>query len=76
MKKENVRNIIIIAVALLIAMNYDKIMSMLRKGAATVDAAANNPNPKPPTVEEAMAQNMGAGTLAVDSRGDEVIMVR
>ena len=46
MKKENVRNIIIIAVALLIAMNYDKIMSMLRKGVATVDAAANNPNPK------------------------------
>ena len=75
MKKENVRNIIIIAVALLIAMNYDKIMSMLRKGAATVDSAANNTNSKPPTVEEAMAQNMGAGTLAVDSRGDEVIMV-
>lgn len=76
MKKENVRNIIIIAAALLIAMNYDKIMSMIRKGAATVDSAANNQYSKPPTVDEAMAQNMGAGTLAVDSRGDEVIMVR
>ncbi len=75
MKKENVRNIIIIAVALILALNYDKIMSMLRKGTNALDTSVDlNTNVKPPTVQEAQSQNMSTGTLAVDSRGDVVSM--
>jgi hypothetical protein len=71
MKKENIRYIVIIAVVLIVAMNYDKIMSMLRKG-----VKATSTNGKPPTVAQAQASGAGVGTLAVDSRGDMVSMAR
>lgn len=75
MKKENIRYIVIIAVVLIVAMNYDKIMSMLRKGVKATESAVSS-NGKAPTVEQAQASGSGAGTIAVDSRGDMVSMAR
>ena len=74
MKKENIRYIVIIAVVLIVAMNYDKILSMIRKGAKSMGGVSNAT--KPPTVAQAQASGAGVGTLAVDSRGDVVSMAR
>ena len=73
MKKENIRYIVIIAVVLIVAMNYDKIMSMLRKGAKATESAVST-NGKLPTVAQAQASGAGVGTLAVDSQGNTVSM--
>jgi len=75
MKKENIRYLVIIATVLAVVMNYDKIMSMFRKGLNTVKSDVSPPT-KPLTVSQAQAMGAGVGTIAIDSQGNTVSLAR
>jgi hypothetical protein len=76
MKKENIRYLVIIAIVLAVVMNYDKIMSMFRKGLNTVKSTDVSPPTRPLTVSQAQAMGAGVGTIAIDSQGNTVSLAR
>jgi hypothetical protein len=75
MKKENIRYLVIIAIVLAVVMNYDKIMSMFRKGRNTLTSTVSPPT-RPLTVSQAQAMGAGVGTIAIDSQGNTVSLAR